>query len=91
MLTGELEKTNEPYAIAKIAGIKMCENYFNQHNRNFISVMPTNLYGPGDNFDLKSSHVIPALINKFHSAKIAKSPSVEIWGTGNPKGVFICR
>ena len=89
LLTGELEKTNEPYAIAKISGIKMCENYFNQYNRNFISVMPTNLYGPGDNFDLKSSHVIPALINKFHSAKINKSPSVEIWGTGKPKREFL--
>ena len=89
LLTGQLEKTNEPYAIAKIAGIKMCESYFKQHNNNFFSVMPTNLYGPKDNFDLKSSHVIPALINKFHSAKINKSPSVEIWGTGKPKREFL--
>ena len=67
----------------------MCESYFKQHNNNFFSVMPTNLYGPKDNFDLKSSHVIPALINKFHSAKINKSPSVEIWGTGKPKREFL--
>jgi len=89
LLTGELEKTNEPYAIAKISGIKMCESYFKQHNNNFISVMPTNLYGPRDNFDLNNSHVIPALIRKFHSAKINKLPSVEIWGTGKPKREFL--
>ncbi len=89
LLTGELEKTNEPYAIAKISGIKMCESYYRQHNRNFISVMPTNLYGPKDNFDLESSHVIPALIRKFDIAKKNKQPSVEIWGTGTPKREFL--
>jgi GDP-L-fucose synthase len=89
LLTGSLEPTNEPYAIAKIAGIKMCENYFRQYGSNFISVMPTNLYGPGDNFDLKSSHVIPALIRKFHEAKELKKSQVEIWGSGNPKREFL--
>jgi len=89
LLTGLLEPTNEPYAIAKIAGIKMCENYYRQYDSNFISVMPTNLYGPGDNFDLKSSHVIPALIRKFHNAKKTNAPQVEVWGTGNPKREFL--
>jgi len=89
LLTGALEQTNEPYAIAKIAGIKMCENYYKQYGSNFISVMPTNLYGPGDNFDLNTSHVIPALIRKFHEAKITNLPEVEVWGTGNPKREFL--
>jgi GDP-L-fucose synthase len=89
LLTGELEQTNEPYAIAKIAGIKMCENYYRQYGCNFISAMPTNLYGPGDNFDLNNSHVIPALLRKFHEAKINNSPSVEAWGTGTPKREFL--
>jgi len=89
LLTGPLEPTNEPYAIAKISGIKMCENYYRQYGSNFISVMPTNLYGPGDNFDLKSSHVIPALIRKFHEAKKKSSHQVEVWGTGKPKREFL--
>jgi GDP-L-fucose synthase len=89
LLTGELEQTNEPYALAKIAGIKMCENYYRQYGCNFISAMPTNLYGPGDNFDLNNSHVIPALLRKFHEAKINNSPSVEVWGTGAPKREFL--
>jgi len=89
LLTGELEQTNEPYALAKIAGIKMCENYYRQYGCNFISAMPTNLYGPGDNFDLNNSHVIPALLRKFHEAKINNSPSVEAWGTGTPKREFL--
>ena len=89
LLTGLLEPTNEPYAIAKIAGIKMCENYYRQYGSNFISVMPTNLYGPGDNFDLNCSHVIPALIRKFHEAKTSNTPQVEVWGTGNPKREFL--
>lgn len=89
LLTGELEPTNEPYAIAKIAGIKMCEAYRDQYGCNFISVMPTNLYGPNDNFDLKNSHVLPALIRKFHEAKINNEPYVEIWGTGTPKREFL--
>ena len=89
LLTGILEKTNEPYAIAKIAGIKMCENYFRQYGSNFISVMPTNLYGPGDNYDLESSHVIPALIRKFHEAKMSEVNIVEVWGTGAPKREFL--
>ncbi len=89
LLTGELESTNEPYAIAKIAGIKMCEAYHDQYGCNFISVMPTNLYGPNDNFDLKNSHVLPALIRKFHEAKINNEPHVEIWGTGTPKREFL--
>jgi GDP-L-fucose synthase len=89
LLTGELEQTNEPYAIAKIAGIKMCENYSKQYGCNFISVMPTNLYGPGDNYDLESSHVLPALIRKFHEAKISKAEYVDIWGTGKPKREFL--
>lgn len=89
LLTGELEPTNEPYAIAKIAGIKMCEAYNSQYGTNFISVMPTNLYGPNDNFDLENSHVLPALIRKFHEAKVENKPEVEIWGTGEPKREFL--
>jgi GDP-L-fucose synthase len=89
LLTGELEETNAPYAIAKIAGIKMCESYNRQYGTNFISIMPTNLYGPNDNFDLESSHVLPALIRKFHEAKLNSSPTVEVWGTGAPKREFL--
>jgi GDP-L-fucose synthase len=89
LLTGLLEETNESYAIAKIAGIKMCEAYWDQYGCNFISVMPTNLYGPNDNFDLKNSHVLPALIRKFHEAKENNAPNVEIWGTGSPKREFL--
>ncbi|MGE5329742.1 MAG: GDP-L-fucose synthase [Deltaproteobacteria bacterium] len=89
LLTGELEPTNEPYAIAKIAGIKMCDAYNKQYGTNFISVMPTNLYGPNDNFDLESSHVLPALIRKFYEAKNENKPEVEIWGTGQPRREFL--
>jgi GDP-L-fucose synthase len=89
LLTGVLEPTNEPYAIAKIAGIKMCDAYRHQYNCNFISVMPTNLYGPNDNYDLNNSHVLPALIRKFHTAKKEDVPSVEIWGTGSPMREFL--
>lgn len=89
LLTGTLEPTNEPYAIAKIAGIKMCEAYRSQYGCNFISVMPTNLYGPNDNYDLQNSHVLPAMIRKFHEAKIENKPSVELWGTGSPKREFL--
>lgn len=89
LLTGLLEPTNEPYAIAKIAGIKMCEAYRDQYGCNFISVMPTNLYGPNDNYDLKNSHVLPALIRKFHEAKEKNIPAVEIWGSGTPKREFL--
>ena len=89
LLTGALEYTNEPYAIAKIAGIKMCESYHKQYGCNFISVMPTNLYGPNDNYDLNNSHVLPALIRKFHEAKEENKPVVEIWGTGTPKREFL--
>jgi GDP-L-fucose synthase len=89
LLTGELEPTNEWYAIAKIAGIKMCQAYHKQHGFNAISLMPTNLYGPGDNFDLKNSHVLPALIRKFHEAKVQGLSEVEIWGTGTPKREFL--
>ena len=89
LLSGELESTNEPYAIAKISGIKMCENYYRQYSDNFISVMPTNLYGQNDNFDLKSSHVLPSLIRKFHEAKVNNSEFVELWGTGKPKREFL--
>ncbi len=85
LLTGPLEPTNEPYAIAKIAGIKLCQSYRSQYGANFISAMPTNLYGPNDNFDLQSSHVLPALMRKFHDAKLAGVREVEVWGTGNPK------
>jgi GDP-L-fucose synthase len=89
LLTDVLEPTNEPYAIAKIAGIKLCENYFRQYGDNFMSVMPTNLYGLNDNFDLKSSHVLPAMIRKVHDAKEAGSRSIELWGTGAPKREFL--
>ena len=89
LLTGELEPTNEPYAIAKIAGIKMCDAYRDQYGCNFISAMPTNLYGPNDNYDLEKSHVLPALIRKFHEAKKNGLPSVTIWGTGTPKREFL--
>ncbi|WP_026104936.1 GDP-L-fucose synthase [Halalkalibacterium ligniniphilum] len=89
LLKGELEPTNEPYAIAKIAGIKMCQSYNRQYGTQFISVMPTNLYGENDNFDLNNSHVLPALIRKFHEAKVENNPSVEIWGTGLPKREFL--
>jgi GDP-L-fucose synthase len=89
LLSGYLEYTNEPYAIAKIAGIKLCENYFRQYGCNFISAMPTNLYGPNDNFDLQTSHVLPALIRKFHEAKTQNAPSVTIWGTGKPLREFL--
>lgn len=89
LLTGALEPTNEPYAIAKIAGIKMCEAYRDQYQCNFISVMPTNLYGPNDNYDLENSHVLPAMIRKFHEAKIKQAPSVELWGTGSPLREFL--
>ncbi|HEY6082283.1 MAG TPA: GDP-L-fucose synthase [Chitinophagaceae bacterium] len=89
LLTGLLESTNEPYAIAKIAGIKMCDAYRAQYGSNFISVMPTNLYGPNDNYDLQNSHVLPALIRKFHEAKVKGEPSVTVWGTGTPKREFL--
>jgi GDP-L-fucose synthase len=89
LLTGELEPTNEPYAIAKIAGIKMCESYNRQYGTKYISVMPTNLYGENDNFDLHTSHVLPALIRKFHEAKENNQPFVEVWGTGKPKREFL--
>jgi GDP-L-fucose synthase len=89
LLTGLLESTNEPYAIAKIAGIKMCDAYRAQYGCNFVSVMPTNLYGPNDNYDLEKSHVLPALIRKFHEAKISNAPSVTLWGTGKPKREFL--
>lgn len=89
LLSGYLEYTNEPYAIAKIAGIKLGENYFRQYGCNFISAMPTNLYGPNDNFDLQTSHVLPALIRKFHEAKVNNSPTVTIWGTGKPLREFL--
>lgn len=89
LLTAELEPTNEPYAIAKIAGIKLCQAYRTQHGADFISVMPTNLYGPGDNFDLRASHVLPALIRKFHEARERGEPSVTVWGTGNPRREFL--
>ncbi len=89
LLTGSLERTNEPYAVAKISGIKMCEEYRFQYGCNFISVMPTNLYGPNDNYDLKKSHVLPALLRKFHEAKQNNAPSVEIWGTGAPLREFL--
>jgi GDP-L-fucose synthase len=89
LLTGPLEVTNEPYAIAKIAGIKMCDAYRHQYACDFISAMPTNLYGPNDNYDLVNSHVLPALIRKFHEAKKKAEKSVVIWGTGNPKREFL--
>ena len=89
LLTGPLEPTNEPYAIAKIAGIKLCQSYRAQYGANFISAMPTNLYGPCDNFDLTSSHVLPALMRKFHDAAISGARDVEIWGTGRPRREFL--
>lgn len=89
LLTSPLEYTNEPYAIAKIAGIKMCESYYKQYNCNFISVMPTNLYGPNDNFHPENSHVLPGLLHRFHLAKISNKPFVEIWGTGKAKREFM--
>jgi GDP-L-fucose synthase len=89
LLSGYLEQTNEPYAIAKIAGLKMCESYKRQYGSNFIAAMPTNLYGPNDNYDLQNSHVLPALIRKFHEAKVQQLPGVEIWGTGSPMREFL--
>jgi len=89
LLTGELEPTNEMYAIAKIAGLKMCEAYRSQYGCNFISVMPTNLYGTNDNYDLQNSHVLPALLRKIHQAKLNNDPSVEVWGTGKPRREFM--
>jgi GDP-L-fucose synthase len=89
LLTGALEPTNEPYAIAKIAGIKLCRAYRVQYGCDFISAMPTNLYGPGDNFSLESSHVLPAMIRKFHEARLAGRPDVTIWGTGQPRREFL--
>ena len=89
LLTGLLEETNEPYAIAKITGIKMCESYRRQYGCNFISAMPTNLYGPNDNYDLNNSHVLPAMIRKFHEAKTEHKPFVELWGTGSPLREFL--
>jgi GDP-L-fucose synthase len=89
LLTGLLEPTNDAYAIAKIAGIKMCQSFNQQYGTNFISVMPTNLYGPNDNYDLNNSHVLPAMIRKFHEAKLEGKEKVEIWGTGTPKREFL--
>ncbi|KCZ72179.1 nucleoside-diphosphate-sugar epimerase [Candidatus Methanoperedens nitroreducens] len=89
LLTGELEVTNEAYAIAKIAGIRMCKHYNQQYGTNFISVMPTNLYGPNDNYDLETSHVMAALIRKFHEAKVINAPEVVVWGTGAPRREFL--
>jgi GDP-L-fucose synthase len=89
LLSGYLENTNEPYAVAKIAGIKLCESYYKQYGCNFYSVMPTNMYGPYDNYDLKNSHVLPALIRKFHEAKQLNSKSVQVWGTGKPLREFL--
>ncbi len=89
LLSGPLEPTNEWYAVAKIAGIKLCQAYRRQHGCHFIAAMPTNLYGPGDNFDLANSHVLPALIRKFHEAKLARAPEVTVWGTGTPRREFL--
>jgi GDP-L-fucose synthase len=89
LLTGELEPTNEPYAIAKIAGIKLCEAYNHQYGRQYISVMPTNLYGPNDNYDLQTSHVLPALIRKAHEAKVRGDDTLVVWGSGNPMREFL--
>jgi len=89
LLTGELEPTNEPYALAKIAGIKLCQAYARQYGRNFINAMPTNLYGPGDNFDLNTSHVLPALLRKVHEAKQRGDAAVPVWGTGTPRREFL--
>ena len=90
MLTGPLEPTNEWYAVAKIAAIKMCEAYRKQHGADYVSVMPTNLYGPGDNYDPQNSHVPAALIRRFHEAKQADAPTVTVWGTGDPRREFLC-
>lgn len=89
LLDGLLESTNEPYAIAKIAGVKLCENYNRQYGSNFIAVMPTNLYGPNDNYNLKQAHVLPSLLRKFHEAKVQNLSSVEVWGTGTPMREFL--
>jgi GDP-L-fucose synthase len=89
LLTGQLEPTNEPYAIAKIAGIKLCQAYAREYGDHFLSAMPTNLYGPGDNFDLQTSHALPALLRKVHEAKAAGAPEVPIWGTGKPRREFL--
>jgi GDP-L-fucose synthase len=89
LLTGPLEPTNRPYAIAKIAGIEMCWSYNRQHGTRYLCAMPTNLYGPGDNYDLATSHVLPALIRKFHEAKLSKAPAVTVWGTGTPRREFL--
>ncbi len=89
LLTGPLEQTNEPYAIAKIAGIKLCESYNRQYHRQYISAMPTNLYGPNDNYDLNNSHVLPALIRKAHEAKLNNEPTLTVWGTGTPRREFL--
>jgi len=89
LLSGYLEPTNEPYVVAKIAGIKMCQSYNRQYGTNYISVMPTNLYGPNDNFDLQNAHVLPALIRKFHEAKVADQKEVVVWGTGSPRREFL--
>ncbi len=89
LLTGPLEKTNEPYALAKIAGIKLCQSYARQYGANFISAMPTNIYGPNDNFDLENSHVLAALLRKAHEAKVSRQPSIVVWGTGTPRREFL--
>jgi GDP-L-fucose synthase len=89
LLTGPLEQTNEPYALAKIAGIKLCENYNRQYGTKYVSVMPTNLYGPGDNYDLNNSHVLPALIRKAHEAKLRKDPHMMVWGSGKVRREFL--
>jgi GDP-L-fucose synthase len=89
LLTGTLEPTNEPYAIAKIAGIQLCESYNRQHGRDYRSFMPTNLYGPGDNYHPENSHVIPALVSRFHEAKVSGTPEVAIWGSGTPRREFL--
>ena len=89
LLTGPLEQTNEPYALAKIAGIKLCESYNRQYGTNYVSVMPTNLYGPGDNYDLANSHVLPALIRKAHEAKQRGDKALPVWGSGKPKREFL--
>ena len=89
LLTGPLEPTNEPYAIAKIAGVKLCENYQRQYGRRYVSVMPTNLYGPNDNYDLENSHVLPALIRKAHEAKVAGERELVVWGSGSPRREFL--
>src|SRR4029077_7963659 len=89
LLTAPLEPTNRPYAVGKIAGIKLCQAYRRQYGRNFVSAMPTNLYGPNDNFDLSSSHVLPALMGKFHRAKLSGERAVQIWGSGSPRREFL--